>query len=164
VVHEGLPVVDAAALGDGATFGRSGELAVLRFRCTGEGPLALRLEEVSARNVLNEDLFAETSDVVAGPEARIPAEVFLSANRPNPAQGGTGIVFGLPSEGTVRLAVYDVSGRAVRTLVSGSLAAGEHAVVWDGRDEGGRAVSGGVYLYRLETQGRTITRKMVVTE
>ncbi|MBM3317707.1 MAG: T9SS type A sorting domain-containing protein, partial [Candidatus Eisenbacteria bacterium] len=164
VVHEGQPVVDAAALGDGATFGRSGELAVLRFRCTGEGSLALRLEGISARNVLNEDLFAETSDVVSGPEARIPAEVFLGANRPNPAQGGTGIVFGLPGAAEVRLAVYDVSGRAVRTLVSGSLAAGEHAIVWDGRDEGGRAVSGGVYLYRLETQGRTITRKMVVTE
>jgi parallel beta-helix repeat protein len=162
---EGQPDLSIAALGHGATFGHSGELVRLRFRCTGEGPIALELQDVIARNVLNENLLVPTSDIVSGPEgimAIIPTQVYLRGNQPNPFTGATTIAFGLPQEGLVRLAIYDVSGRMVRMLINGTLPAAEHVLSWDRRDDSGHAVSGGVYLYRLQTSEKTITRKMVV--
>ena len=60
------------------------------------------------------------------------------------------------------LRVYDVSGRLVRTLVDGALAAGDHEVLWRGRDDGGREVASGVYLYRLEADGVSESRPMVL--
>ena len=60
------------------------------------------------------------------------------------------------------LAVYDIHGRLVRTLVGRPLAAGSHAVVWDGYDAMGRAVASGVYVYRLVAKEGVVTRRMVL--
>jgi flagellar hook assembly protein FlgD len=68
----------------------------------------------------------------------------------------------LPEAGHVALAIYDVNGRPVRTLVNGALDAGSHEVVWDGRDSAGRNVASGVYVYRLVANDGTITRRMVL--
>jgi len=163
---DGYPDVNVAALGHGAALG-TGELVQLRFRCVGEGSAALRLTEMTVRNGANEDLLALPSDVVVdpvGPSAVLPQEVFLGTNAPNPFVGSTQIAFGLPQAQEVRLAIYDVSGRLVRELVSGEQVAGEHPVMWDRRDDRGRPVAGGVYLYRLQTAQRTLTRKLVVSE
>ncbi len=88
----------------------------------------------------------------------------LEAAVPNPFNPTTRIAFVVP-EGAprrVRLAVYDVRGARVRTLVDGPVAGGRHVVTWDGRDDrGGRAASG-VYFYRMETSGFRATRKMVL--
>jgi flagellar hook assembly protein FlgD len=62
----------------------------------------------------------------------------------------------------VRLGVYDLQGRLVRTLAERVYAPGEHSVVWDGRDESGSEMPSGLYLYRLEDGRRTQTRKMVL--
>ena len=80
----------------------------------------------------------------------LPSEPLLEQSFPNPFNSSTVIPFALPADGDVRLEVYDVVGQRVRTLVAGSLAAGLHQVAWDGRDDLGQAVAGGVYLYRLE--------------
>ena len=72
---------------------------------------------------------------------------------PNPFNPRTTIRFELARAGAARLAVYDVCGRQVRTLLDGSLAAGSHEAEWDGRDDGGREVGSGVYLARLEAGG-----------
>jgi len=64
----------------------------------------------------------------------------------------------------VRLKVYNATGRLVRTLVDGSLPAGAYQQVWDGTDSHGRRVASGVYLYRLETPGRKLTRKMLMVK
>jgi flagellar hook assembly protein FlgD len=62
----------------------------------------------------------------------------------------------------VRLAVYDIAGRAVRRLVDRDAAApGAYSATWDGRDDAGRAVPGGVYFYRLETDGGTRSTRVV---
>jgi flagellar hook assembly protein FlgD len=68
----------------------------------------------------------------------------------NPFRERAELAFALPADGTARLTVFDVSGRRVRTLVDGSVAAGEHVVVWDGADARGRAVAAGSYFVRLE--------------
>jgi endonuclease/exonuclease/phosphatase family metal-dependent hydrolase len=90
------------------------------------------------------------------------AEVtFLGANHPNPFRaGGTRISFSLAHDTHVRLAVFDVQGRRVRTLADGNLPRGEYDLGWNGRADDGREVTPGVYFYRLETPGYTATRRM----
>jgi hypothetical protein len=72
---------------------------------------------------------------------------------PNPARGDLRLEFELRNPGTVALSVYNVGGRLVRSLVEGQRVAGRHVVAWDGRNESGARVSGGVYLLRLEADG-----------
>jgi flagellar hook assembly protein FlgD len=73
------------------------------------------------------------------------------------------ISFAVPAEGPVRLGLHGVDGRHVRTLLDDSLPAGAHGVVWDGTDERGLPVAGGVYFARLTTnQGTRACRLIVV--
>jgi rhodanese-related sulfurtransferase len=74
----------------------------------------------------------------------------LEVSGPNPFSSETGIVYAVPAEaGGVLLSVYDTRGRLVKIILEGSVAAGTHHARWDGKDETGRAVSSGVYFYRL---------------
>jgi len=73
----------------------------------------------------------------------------LHAATPNPTAGSAAIAFDLPSSGSVRLAVYNILGARVRTLVGQTLGAGSHLAVWNGTDESGHRVSG-VFYVRLE--------------
>ncbi|MFH1690612.1 MAG: T9SS type A sorting domain-containing protein, partial [Candidatus Eisenbacteria bacterium] len=87
----------------------------------------------------------------------------LSPNFPNPFNPSTAIQYRVPSPGSrVSLCVYDLSGRVVRTLVDAYRSGGEHLAVWRGLDDGGREVGSGVYFYRLEVDGTSIERKMVM--
>src|SRR5262245_21210161 len=93
-----------------------------------------------------------------------PRDATLSQNTPNPFTARTTIGFTLPHAGRVRLGVFDLAGRRVRSLSEGDLAAGRHEVPWDGRDDGGRPVRAGRYLYRLELpDGTSFARAMVRT-
>lgn len=102
----------------------------------------------------------------ASPSEATPrsGEIALDANHPNPVSGGTTIVYALPQPMPVRLAIHDIAGRAVRTLVNGLQGAGERRVTWDGRDEHGARVRAGMYLYRLEAGATRLARKMSVLE
>lgn len=84
------------------------------------------------------------------------------ANAPNPFNPSTTIRFGLERSGYVDLAVYDVAGRRVRTLIAQDYAAGEHRMRWDGRDDRGVDVPSGIYFARLSADGRTLSRKMTL--
>jgi hypothetical protein len=85
----------------------------------------------------------------------------LGANHPNPFRaGGTRITFSLAHDAHVRLAVFDVQGRRVRTLADGNLPRGEYDLGWNGWTDDGREVTPGVYFYRLETPEYTATRRM----
>jgi flagellar hook assembly protein FlgD len=66
------------------------------------------------------------------------------------------------SAGEVRLRIYDVAGRFVHTLVDGPVAAGEHALSWDGRGPGGARVASGIYFLRLEAPGYLEVRQIAV--
>ncbi|MCC7265019.1 MAG: Ig-like domain-containing protein [Candidatus Latescibacteria bacterium] len=96
-------------------------------------------------------------------EARwVPQTFALQPNYPNPFNPTTAIRFQLPQAARVQLEVYDVLGQKVRTLVQGQTEPGVHRVMWDGRDEGGRVVAGGVYLYRLQAGEFTQVRKLLL--
>jgi flagellar hook assembly protein FlgD len=88
----------------------------------------------------------------------------LLGSRPNPFAGSTTVRFELPSAARVRLAVFDVTGRRVRRLQDGMAIAGPHAVVWDGRDDEGRMLPGGVFFYRLETDVASRSARVVHLE
>jgi len=81
---------------------------------------------------------------------------------PQPSAGSVNLSYSLPEPAKVSLLVYDVQGRRVRTLTSGSEAPGFHSVAWDGKDDVGKPVSGGVYFYRLEAGAFSQTRKLVL--
>lgn len=82
---------------------------------------------------------------------------------PNPAHGSARIAYSLPAAGRVKLAVYDLAGARVRTLVDTEQPAGASSVLWDGRDAQGSPVRAGAYFIRLEHGGRDLTRRMVMT-
>jgi len=88
----------------------------------------------------------------------------LGQNVPNPFNPSTVIGFSLAARGPVELAVFDLAGRRIRTLVSEDLAAGAHVVRWDGRDDRGRTAGSGIYVYKLATEGRTLSRKMILVK
>lgn len=94
----------------------------------------------------------------------LPKSFALGRSAPNPFTRQTRIDYQLPKASSVRLRVFDVSGRRVRTLVDGSQPAGFHTQNWDGSNDSGNRVAGGVYLYRLEAPGFTDTKKLVVLD
>jgi hypothetical protein len=89
------------------------------------------------------------------------SELSLHQNFPNPFNPQTTIRFDLPESGDVHLTIYNAIGQMVRTLKTGYLPAGQHQVVWDAKDLFGQTVGAGLYVYRLETGGRVLTRKML---
>jgi len=102
------------------------------------------------------------TDLTAAPETPRAAARLLP-NRPNPFNPRTEIRFELVRDGAPRLAVYDVRGQLVRQLLAGGpLAAGPHAVVWDGRDDAGREAPSGLYLARLVAGDIRLERKLLL--
>ena len=100
----------------------------------------------------------------AAANAPRPRQFRLLPNTPNPFNPETLIRYELPKEGLVQLTVFNALGQKVRTLVQGVELAGAHAVRWDGRDESGVGVAGGMYFYRLEVGELRAVRKMVLLQ
>lgn len=95
------------------------------------------------------------------PSPAAGTEVVLAAS-PNPFNPQTTLRFALPQDGPCSLAIHDLQGRRVRTLVDGVRPAGDHALLWDGRDEGGAAVASGIYFARLVHPGGTRTERLAL--
>ncbi len=96
----------------------------------------------------------------------LPAAFALLPNYPNPFNSGTVLPFRLPlsmaPDAVFSLQVYNLVGQPVRTLLEGPVQPGYGEAVWDGRDERGKAVPSGVYLYRLEGDGTRLSRKLLL--
>jgi hypothetical protein len=86
----------------------------------------------------------------------------LKQNYPNPFNGETTIEFYLPTASTVAIEIYNLLGQKVKTLWRGQQLAGQHQLHWDGRDEMGREVASGIYLYQLKTDGWRQTKKLIL--
>jgi hypothetical protein len=94
----------------------------------------------------------------------LPLRVALGKNYPNPFNPKTTIAFAMPQSGRAELAIFDVAGRRVATLVNENLVAGRHERTWSGRDTSGRQVASGVYFYRLVTDGTVLTKTMTLVK
>ena len=135
---------------------QTGEL----LRIVSQHPLTRDQLQLEARGGGNQPLNWTYTGTTDAPS--VPARFHLSANFPNPFNPETVIRFSLPQACEVRLQVFALNGRLVKTLEKGHLATGHHLVTWDGKDDQGAAVSSGVYFYRLEAGDHVQTRKMVL--
>lgn len=93
-----------------------------------------------------------------------PARSRLLGNVPNPFNPTTRIRFELAQPGPVTVAVFDTRGRLVRNLTAHAAAAGEHVVVWDGRDDARRPLPSGVYLYEVRAPGWSARGRMTLAK
>jgi hypothetical protein len=92
----------------------------------------------------------------------LPRSYELSQNYPNPFNPTTTIKYLLPEVSNVQVTVINIMGQSVRTLIDQVQPAGEHNVIWDGRDEAGATVASGIYFYRMQAGSFIQTRKMVM--
>ncbi len=94
----------------------------------------------------------------------LPPTLVLDRNFPNPFNPSTSIRLAIPQDGKTSLDIFNPRGQLVKRLMNSELPAGWHTVVWDGRDDQGRPVSSGVYLYRLSHAEGSITKKMLLNK
>jgi len=102
------------------------------------------------------------SDVDNRGIAPIPGNIILHQNRPNPFNMGTTIAFSLPRAGYAELKIFNLLGEVVAAPVARYLSAGEHRVVWDGKDMAGNPTATGVYIYLLKSEGYSSAKKMIL--
>ena len=95
----------------------------------------------------------------------VPEDYRLEQNYPNPFNPNTTIQYTIPINRKVSVKVYNITGQLVRTLVENELVnAGTHSVVWNGKNEFGRTVSTGMYLYSLEWAGMKKVKRMTLVK
>jgi len=111
---------------------------------------------------------SEESSLSGSSAGTLPKVFSLRQNYPNPFNPSTTIQYEIPEQDNeetkvlVRLNIYSIRGRLVRTLVDEEKKSGFHKVQWDGRDERGELVSSGIYLYRISAGDYVSTRKMTI--
>ncbi len=112
--------------------------------------------------------FIQGGKVTSGAESvDIPTSFRLQDNYPNPFNPSTKIEYEVPFRAHVHLAVYDILGQLVRTLINSDHSNGHYTVAWDGTNETGRQVATGMYIYRLEAadgsgSATVLSKKMVL--
>ena len=125
-------------------------------------PTALDFEANGVAGSAVEPIALETRARRLGDRGFIPDEFVLSPAYPNPFNPATQIGYGVPVDGQVDIAIYNVVGQKIRTLVEGFERAGYRYAVWDGRDDSGRVVPTGVYFSLMQTEGFRATQKLML--
>ena len=92
----------------------------------------------------------------------LPHKFVLSPNYPNPFNPQTTIKYQIPIFSYVKLSIFNTLGQEIRTLVNTRKSPGNYSIRWDGRDNFGKKVSGGIYFFRLEAKNFKQTRKLVL--
>lgn len=100
--------------------------------------------------------------VLAYPQIGTPYKYSLSQNYPNPFNSNTKIHYSTAMEGKVKIKIYNIMGQEVRTLVNQIKPYGEHAVIWDGKNDQGQIVSSGVYLIKMTAGKFNAIKKTVL--
>ena len=110
------------------------------------------------------NLFSRDPDTSPDGAGEIPAATALKGSYPNPFNPKTTLRFALAADAPVHMGVYDLTGRRVRQLMAGErkLAAGQHEIVWDGRNDAGARVASGVYFVRMDADAVSQTLKLVL--
>jgi hypothetical protein len=102
-------------------------------------------------------------DILTSVDPEQPRFAFrLESVTPNPMSGDGRFAFAIPAPGPVRLAVYDLRGRLVRTLEDEIRPAGRYTMFFDGRDQDGSSLASGVYFIRLEAGGNVATNRVTI--
>src|SRR5262249_10914649 len=135
--------LDAAFLGAGNTLTGTGTFATVQFHVIAAGDPGIHLVSIDARDSHNQPV--PMGSTVSVPTV-LPSVTALARVTPNPTQGDATLSFSLARRGPVDVSIYAANGRLVRNLFHGVREAGTWSLAWDGRDDRGAAVSGGVYF------------------
>ena len=119
------------------------------------GTYYYRLKQIDTDGSIN---FSETIEI----NAQLPQKCHLSQNYPNPFNPSTSIQYSIPAPGWVKLAIFDLNGRLIRSLVSENQNSGVHSIIWDGNNNDGNQTANGIYIYRLIFKDQIISRKMLM--
>jgi len=137
-------------------------LAMLRFN------VGLVLSEVYFDDIV----IVDSTLITATPETNINFEpldangYIISGNYPNPFNARTTLHYQLPQAGMVSLTIYTITGQKVRTLINGYQSAGDHRLIWDGKNESAQDAPSGIYIYKIEARTpqrfHSIARKIIL--
>jgi len=134
----------------------------VRFLGTAPGATPVRLDEIAVFELMRGGGRTTTVAVEpAGDERRRESSLELYLT-PNPTAGRVHAQFRLESAEALRLDVFDLQGRRVRTLIDRFVAEGRHEVEWNGVDDDGRFVAPGVYICRMAAGNRAVHRKITL--
>ncbi|MBR9977259.1 MAG: T9SS type A sorting domain-containing protein [Bacteroidetes bacterium] len=131
------------------------------------GTVRVRVTNVDDEDENVELTFTAVTGTTSASTAPLANELRLSQNYPNPfalnTNSSTVISYRTPESGMTTLKVYNLLGREVRTLVNEVRPAGRTMVTWNGRDNTGRMVPAGIYVYKLTTNTQSVSRRMMLT-
>jgi hypothetical protein len=148
-----LTIVDTLALDEGDS------VAIVLDAGSTSGPQQLESDSyfdlVAAKKI--GEIFLAVDDFAGLP----PRDFKMLQNFPNPFNPTTTISYDLPKRTEVNLKIYNVIGQEVRTLVNETQSSGHKSVVWNGKDDSGQILGGGLYIYRLQAEGKVQNAKMV---
>jgi len=127
-----------------------------RTECSGQGGVYMGDGTACFEVECDTDVKDQTGD------REKPPRFALFQNHPNPFNQATRIEFTLAKSGFVNLRIYDLLGRAVRTLASEHLSSGYKSVLWDGKNDFGKDVASGIYFYKLRAEDYSATKALVL--
>jgi flagellar hook assembly protein FlgD len=99
---------------------------------------------------------------IAGEIGLQPGQFKLHQAYPNPFNPTTTLKYEMGSAGPVSIDVFDVNGRKIRSLYNGIQIPGQHEIRWNAKDDRGRSMSSGVYLFKVNVNGKTHTAKTLL--
>ena len=120
-----------------------------------EGKYTYRLKQIDLDGSVNYSNEVNVS-------VEMPASFNLSQNYPNPFNPSTTINFSLPQKSEVKLIVYDILGKEVKTLINGNREAGSYEIKWNGLNNNGQSVATGIYIYRISAGTFGAEKKMIL--
>ena len=160
-VYRRLPGAAAQKLNTELLTSASGHID---FVDSGEGLSAGQVVYYSYAMVVRGAEIGRSEEVEVEFAGGLPTVFALHGNYPNPFNPMTTIKFDLPRQAHVKLSVYDIAGRLVKTLVDEVRPAATHTVVWDGSDRSGRRVASGTYYYVVQSDSFRAVQKMMLVK
>jgi hypothetical protein len=142
----------------------------IAFATTSEpasGSVTVVVTNLDNTNEKVELTFAASTMGTSSAGSPVASELLLSQNYPNPFSlskvPNTTIGYRMAEAGNATIKVYNLLGREVRTLVNEFRPVGKSSVTWNGRDNNGRLLPAGIYMYKLTTKSQTLSRRLMIT-
>ena len=116
----------------------------------------LGVEDLTSEQFILSTGFYEFESLVVSVENDVMNDTHITMqNHPNPFNPSTLINFSIPTDSNIELLIYNIKGQKVKTLTDNFFERGNHSVIWNGDDESNKPVSSGIYLYKLNVNGKT---------
>jgi len=150
---------------EGVVEGGETDIITIDFDTTG-----MEMGEYTAQLIINDDQTRTETIVpitlvvgeVNAEETSSSLETRLVGNYPNPFNPTTTISFNLAQSGDVAIDVYNTKGQLVKSLVNDTYSAGEHSVIWSGKDANNKQAASGIYFYKFQAGSVSSMKKMIM--